>query len=345
MDGFDLEVGAYSKAGQNLAYTQFAESQIPNYWAYARTYALADNMFADWKGASFANGLFNVAAQAGGYDSSIGNRSVNNNPISAADPNLSRYGCDSPPDTQTGMLAANGTLTALFPCFRFNSLPQELSANKVSWRQYADQGAKSFVHVGIDALAPVRYSPLWNNLRPLAQFSKDAAAGTLPAVSWVEGIQTEHPIHTACDGENESVGLINSVMNGPDWASTAIFVSWDEWGGFYDHVAPPQLNNVSYGFRVPLLAISPWTKLGSTPGGGGSISHTFYSFASILRFIEDDWALPTLTPQDGGAKNLMDMFDFSSAQRPALLLQTRTCTALSTQQQQQWAAETRHGDD
>jgi phospholipase C len=107
---------------------------------------------------------------------------------------------------------------------------------------------------------------------------------------------------------------------------------WDEWGGFYDHVVPPQLDGVSYGFRVPLLVVSPFTKKGSAANGGYT-SHTMYSALSVLKFIETNWSVPSLTPKDSAANNMMDLFAFppnrTSALRPATVLPTHACSALT----------------
>jgi phospholipase C len=110
-----------------------------------------------------------------------------------------------------------------------------------------------------------------------------------------------------------------------------IFIVWDEWGGYYDHVAPPQVDGLSYGFRVPFIAISPYSVHG-TSSDGGSISSTLYSQGSILKFIEDNWSLPSLTPVDAGANDMVGMFDFSGTPNQPLILQPRTCTALTPAQ-------------
>jgi phospholipase C len=342
MDGFDKEQGAFSAKGQNLAYTQMSQSQIPNYWAYAAHYELGDRFFAGWKGASFTNGLFEVSAQAGQYDASIGYRSVYGNPISQSRPHLNAWGCDDPIDTQVAMIAPNGTFSESRPCFDFPTLANVLTANHVSWRSYADPS--NFVHVGLDAIRSVRDDPgMWANIRTMQQFAADAAAGTLPAVSWVTMPSSEHPVQTTCAGENESTQVINSLTSGPEWSSTAVFMAWDEWGGFYDHVKPPQTGMYSYGFRVPLLVFSPYTKPGKS-SDGGSVNHTFYSQESELKFAEVNWNLPALTPRDKAANNMLDLFDFTQ-KRPPLLLKTHPCPALTAAQQATLNQEEASGDN
>jgi phospholipase C len=329
MDGFDTESGAISATGTDLAMTQMSESQIPDYWAYAKTYALGDHMFSDFKGASMANNLFEFAAQAGQFDAAMGHQSVYSTPHSQyGTKSPYPWGCDDPPDTFVWTIAQDNSQSAMFPCFPFRAMPNVLSDNGLSWRVY--RGSADQQHNVLDALSQVRYNPaLWSNNRPLKEFTSDASTGQLPAVSWIVSTQSDHPPQSACAGENEAISQVNAIMSGPDWSSTAIFMYWDEWGGFYDHVAPPQVDNVSYGFRVPLLVISPYTKVG-TSANGGYISHTFYSFESILKFIEQNWSLPNLTPRDANANSMADMFDFSgTTRRPTLRLQKRSCTPLT----------------
>jgi phospholipase C len=281
-----------------------------------------------------------VAAQAGREDPTLNYYSVAGIPQSPTKPNQIRWGCDAAPDTLVNMLSATGQRGAHFPCFGFKSLPDELQATGVSWAYYADQTSMSSVHMGVAAMSSVRYDPVkWANVRTLSSFIPDAQAGRLPAVTWVTGDHLDHPVHTGCEGENEASTFINAVMSGPDWSSTAIFMTWDEWGGFYDHVAPPQKDNISYGFRVPIVAISPFTKTGPS-AGGGYVSHLFYSFGSLLKFAEVNWNLPSLTTRDAGANSLMDFFDFSGVPpRPAVLTQILACHPLTPQEQLIWKGE------
>jgi phospholipase C len=334
MDGFDLERNAYSKTGQPLALSQMYAGDIPNYWAYASHYGLADRFFAAWKGASFTNNLYEMAAQAGIYDPTLNGRTVYSIPRTPTGTAFRYWGCDSQSDAYVRMLdPTTGGMTSMFPCFNFSALPNELANNGVSWHFYNTAGVQS-VHNPLDALKPVRYDPsLWSKVVPTNQFLTDATNGTLPSVSWIVGSQLEHPPASTCKGENQTVSYVNAIMNGPDWSTTAIFVVWDEWGGFYDHVPPPQLDAISYGFRVPLIAISPYTKAGSL-ADGGSVSSTMYSHESILKFIEDNWGLPSMTPADGRANDMMDMFDFSRTPNPKLILPMRTCPSLTASAKQ-----------
>ena len=331
MNGFDLERNAFSEEDYPLVYSQMSESQIPNYWAYARRYGLGDNFFHDYQGASFANNLFRFAAQTGREDPSAGFRAATGLPSGISREGRARLGCDEPPDFIVDMTAPSGAKSSAWPCFSFEALPNILNEFGVSWRAYADkEDENSFPFITLNAIAKVRYDPaLWSNVVALDQFEIDAANGNLPSVSWVQPVNTEHPGNSeACAGENESVQLINAVMNGPDWSSTAIIITWDEWGGFYDHVAPPIVDNLSFGFRVPALVISPWVKYG---GGsdGGYISSVFYSHGSPLKLIETNWNLPSLNSRDGSANDMLDFFNFGQTPKAPLILSQHGCPPLT----------------
>ncbi|MBV8950459.1 MAG: phospholipase, partial [Actinobacteria bacterium] len=130
----------------------------------------------------------------------------------------------------------------------------------------------------------VRADHQLHNIQPLGGFYQAASAGTLPAVSWVvpSGAVSEHPPAAVSFGQSYVTSLVNAVMSGPDWKSTAIFLSWDDWGGFYDHVVPPTVDGNGYGLRVPAMVISPYAKR-------GFIDHQTLSHDAYLKFIEDDF--------------------------------------------------------
>jgi phospholipase C len=133
-------------------------------------------------------------------------------------------------------------------------------------------------------------------------------------------VDSEHNSTNVCVGENWTTAQINAVMSGPDWASSVIVVSWDDYGGFYDHVAPQNIDALGEGFRVPLLVISPFT----TP----HITHNQYEFASVLKLAEEAFHLPSLGQSDVSAGDLMTDLDLTQ-QNPPLLLQQRTCPTAS----------------
>jgi phospholipase C len=148
-----------------------------------------------------------------------------------------------------------------------------------------------------------------------------AKSGDLPAVSYLvpPSDWNEHPKaggRSMCAGENWTVRHINAIMNGPDWNRTAIFITWDDFGGFYDHVKPPLVDAFGLGPRMPLLVISPYAKR-------GSIDHTTYEFSSMLSFIEHRWDLDPLTKRDANANDMFGAFDWHQKPRPPLILNRR----------------------
>jgi phospholipase C len=217
--------------------------------------------------------------------------------------------------------ASNGSTSLQEACFNFQTLADELDARGYSWRYYAPPASTGgYIWSTFDAIKHIRYGPDWKYVVPAAQFMTDAASGNLPTVSWIvtPARVSEHAPASVCVGENWTVQMLNSLMRGPDWSSTAIFLTWDDFGGFYDHVAPQQIDGYGLGFRVPLLVISPYARK-------GFIDHTQYEFSSMLRFAEDELGLPTLTNRDKAANDMMGAFNFNQSARPPLLLRQRTC--------------------
>jgi phospholipase C len=297
MDKFDVISG-----GTWNAYKQATPQEIPNYWAYARRFTLADRYFTSVHGPSLPNHLFAITAQSGGAIDNGGN------PGSGTD-------CEGGLWGTVTVIDEHGNYSQQPPCFYFKTMPEDLEEAGISWRYYAEGGG--FLSV----MGNIRHSAMWaENIMAPAQFIADAKGGHLPAVSWLlpPGEYSEHPPGSMCEGENWTVSVLNAVMQGPDWDSTAVFVTWDDFGGFYDHVAPPQVDQFGLGPRVPLLIISPYAK-------AGHVSHTVYDHSSVLKFIETRYNVQPLTSRDAAASNMLDSFDFSGSPRPPLLLQPRTC--------------------
>ena len=157
----------------------------------------------------------------------------------------------------------------------------------------------------------------WSQLVDSSEFYTDAANGNLPQVSWVvpSDAVSEHPPSSMLDGMSYVTGLINAVMQSPEWSSTAIFLAWDDWGGIYDHVPPPVVDEFGYGLRVPGMIISPYSRQ-------GFIDHQTYSFDSWLRMIELRFGTMPLTARDTEAADMMDAFDFNQSPRPPMVLPT-----------------------
>jgi phospholipase C len=305
MDKFDK----VSMGSDLTGYSQMHEADIPNYFAYARQFVLADRMFSSLTGPSFPNHLYTMAAQSGG---------AIDNPIK--NPN-GAWGCDSDDTATVPVKDTSGNVTQRFPCFDFQTIVDSLQAAGISWKYYAPGfGQSGYNWSTLDAVKHIRNGSLWStNVVAETQFVTDAQAGNLPAVSWiVSGTTSEHPPDSTCRGENWTIQQINAIMQGPDFGSTAIFLTWDDFGGFYDHVPPPGLDQFGLGPRVPLLIISPYARR-------GVISHTQYEFASFLALLETRFKLAPLTGRDQTANNMTDSFDFNQSPQPPFPLTTRTC--------------------
>ena len=310
MDRFDI-VPSGNINGQYLAYSQLTSSDIPNYYAYARKFVLADHMFSSAHGDSFENHLYTIAAQDGGV--------ISKKPKVAQS---LRWGCDSTPDFQLQALdVVTGVISEVFPCFDFQTLADSLDNAGISWKYYAPpQDQAGYTFSTYDQINHIRNSPLWTqHVVPDTQFATDAANGQLAAVSWVvTGARNEHPPSSTCLGENWTVTQLNALMQGADWSTSAVFLTWDDPGGFFDHVPVPPVDVFGLGPRVPLLIISPYAR-------SGYISHTQYEFSSVLKFIEERFNLPALTARDANANDMMDSFNFNQPPLSSLILTPQTC--------------------
>ena len=169
--------------------------------------------------------------------------------------------------------------------------------------------------VGVSSVRAVRYGPDWKNvISPQTHILTDAYAGELPGVAWVtpDWQDSDHTGSGDDRGPSWVTSVVNAIGESPDWNSTAIFVLWDDWGGWYDNVAPPQLDFRGLGLRVPCIVISPYAR-------SGYVSHTQYEYGSILKTVEEIFGLGPIGPTSRGftdtrAASMLDVFDFT--QRP-----------------------------
>jgi phospholipase C len=329
MDRFDL-VTAGSTNGDYLGFQQLHQADIPNYWKYAQNFVLGDAMFSALQGASFPNHLYAIAAQSGG----VWNNTLQLNGKGQI------WGCDAKPNAQVPAMDLSRIVTKPFPCFDFQTLADLLDGAGLSWKFYAPPaGTAGYVFSTYDAINHIRNTSLWTeHVVPDTQFAIDAAAGNLPNVAWVVttgkssfgsngngGTQidnNEHPPGSVCSGENWTVAQLNALGQGPNWSSSAVFLTYDDFGGFYDHVPPPALDIYGLGPRVPLLIISPYAR-------AGYISHTTYELSSVLKFAEQVFGLPSLNQRDLIANDMTDSFDFTQSPRSPLILTPRTCPLIS----------------
>ncbi|HVI07903.1 MAG TPA: alkaline phosphatase family protein [Candidatus Binatia bacterium] len=313
MDKFDQQYQC-SIAGDDLCLSQLLQADIPNYWSYAQTFALADAAFSSLHGVSFPNHLYTIGAQSGG---------AIDNPLNTSN----TWGCDSASGSTVPVLSSQGYLSYVYPCFDFSTLADSMDSAGLSWRYYAPAfGDGGYGWSAMDAINHIRNTSLWTtNVVSPTQFISDAQSGNLPALAWVTPpyVDSEHPRGTSvCVGENWTVTMINAVMQGPDWDTTAILLTWDDYGGFYDHVDPPQVDMFGLGPRVPWVLISPYAK-------PQYISHTTYEFSSFLKTVEERFSLPPLTNRDAEANDLLDSFDFTQSPLPPLVLSPRSCPLVS----------------
>lgn len=308
----------------HLAWAQYAESDIPNYWKYARTFALADRYFAGMLGPSFPGHTFLIAAQAGW--------ALGNPPTHV--PSSVNWGCDQPAaDTVATLQGGTCTTADVAPCFDIPAVPDVLPPG-VTWKFYGTNfyGVDPHPWSMFDAIKHIRNGDGWKNVVDAREFISDIDNGTLPNVTWLvdQDLNDEHPaVGEICPGENWTVSRINRLMRSEYWSHTAILFTMDDFGGWVDHVPPPRqygcdaTHPYGLGFRLPLIVISPYAK-------PGFVFHEQAEQASVPRFIERIFgapALSTLDPaaQDGQANDLLGAFDFKQAPLPPLVLDLRQC--------------------
>jgi phospholipase C len=258
-------------------------ADIPNYWAYARNFVLQDHMFEPTASWSLPAHLFMVSAWSASCSQPL-------DPLSCTS---SLQNPDHDRQRPAGPL----------PDYGWTDITYLLHKHHISWRYYVAQGTQPDCDDDSIACAPkpqnVGTPEIWNplpdfvtvhadgqlgNIQPLSSFYAAARSGQLPAVSWIDpnGKVSEHPPALVSVGESYVTSLIDAIMRSRDWKSTAIFLSWDDWGGFYDHVVPPSVDANGYGLRVPGLVISPYARR-------GYIDRQTLSFDAYLTFIEDDF--------------------------------------------------------
>jgi phospholipase C len=312
--------------------------EIPNYWTYASEFVLQDHMFEPTDSWSLPSHLFMVSAWSASSTTPLDPMSFHSNLLNA----------DS----------SDATLPTT-PGFGWTDVTYLLHAQGVSWAYYVDQGYQPDSDDGLPLFTAkpqkVGVPEIWNplpdfldvhqdqqlgNIKPASAFFRAARTGTLPAVCWVvpNSKDSEHPPALVSTGQTWVTSLINAVMRSPDWSSSAIFVSWDDWGGFYDHVMPPQVDENGYGLRVPGLVISPYAK-------PGYIDHQVLSFDAYLKFIEDDFlggarldpatdgrpdSRPSVRENAAILGDLANDFDFTQPPRPPLILPLHPFTDSAT---------------
>ncbi|MGC2476953.1 MAG: alkaline phosphatase family protein [Candidatus Sulfotelmatobacter sp.] len=311
------------------AYIEYVrESDVQPYFRMAEQYAFGDRMFQTNQGPSFPAHQFIISGSSAPTASSAS--FLAENPENTAVP---RAGCIAPPGESVGVIDAKGRESLMFPCTEHPTLTDELNKEVISWKYYTPSAGSIWTAPNaIEHMCGPNASPphatacvgsdwkqhvvLYSKQNP-APILTDIANSQLPAVSWVipAGQNSDHAGGSYAEPNNGGpswvASIVNAIGNSQYWANTAIVVTWDDWGGWYDHVPPFKMVNdgVSwgsgyvYGFRVPLIVISPYAR-------PSYISHVNHDFGSILHMVEENFGLPSLGYADSYADDLSDCFNF-----------------------------------
>jgi phospholipase C len=319
-------------------------AEIPNYWTYAKDFVLDEHMFEPVKSWSLPDHLYLVS----GWSAKCQNAS----PMSCVNNIAGPYAAGQFDRAVDQELTTGTTSIDL----AWTDVTWLLFEHHVSWAYYVQTGtqpdcdndsAETCAPVAQSAQTPGIWNPLplfgdvhsdhqLDNVQSLDSYFAAARAGTLPSVSWItpSNPDSEHPPASVHQGQAYVTSIINAAMESPDWNSTAIFLSWDDWGGFYDHVVPPAVDQNGYGLRVPSLVVSPYAKR-------GYLDHQILSSDAYLKFIEDDFLggarlnpatdgrpdpRPDVREDEAILGNLEQDFDFSQTPRAAVLLATNPPT-------------------
>lgn len=309
MDGFYLATQKWRPSdAPTYPYSYLNPSVVKPYWTMAQQYVLADKMFATEWGPSFTAHIDLIAATT--FLNSQRTLALVDEPSEAP------WGCDAPQGTTTPTLdsAKHRNATGPFPCFPgFATLAKPLDNAHVDWKFYAPPlDSLGNIYSTFDSIKWVRYGSDWQNIiSPQTQILLDAGKpGGLASVTWVvpTGLDSDHPGQNSDTGPSWVGDIVDAIGQSPNWNDTAIVVLWDDWGGWYDHVPPPQLDYLGLGFRVPMIVISPYAKQ-------GYVTHVQYEFGSVVKFIENVFNLPSLGSSDKRANGLSDAFNFSQQPR------------------------------
>ncbi|MEO6982590.1 MAG: alkaline phosphatase family protein [Edaphobacter sp.] len=292
----------------NFAYEAYAyvpQSDVQAYWNLAAAYTLGDRMFQSNTGPSFVAHQYMIAGQSG---------NASENPTGRI------WGCAAASNARVALVGPNGTdLPGVFPCFDYSTMADLLDAKHITWRYYAPGSTDGFFIISaFQAIRHIRYGKDWTThvISPETKVLTDIKNGELAQVTWVvpSWAHSDHP-GSGNEGPDWVASITNAIGASRFWNSTAIFIAWDDWGGWYDHVDPPQIDQMGLGFRVPLLVVSPYARR-------GYISHVTHESSGFLTYIERNFGLPSLGARDAIADDFFDCFDYT--QKPQSYMQVHT---------------------
>jgi phospholipase C len=294
-------------------------SDVAPYFQLARQYTFGDRMFQTNQGPSFPAHQFILAGTSA--------PTATSDLFASENPNGGAAGCAAPSTAWVRLIDPSGKESSTtYPCFEHRTLPDRLDRAGITWKYYTP--SRNSIWTAPNAIkhlcGPVGSEcagPLWVKHVELhkAQILTDISAGQLPAVSWVipTGQASDHAGVSDGSGPSWVASVVNAIGGSAYWSNTVVIITWDDWGGWYDHVPPPQVINDGsswgsgyvYGFRVPLIVVSPYAKK-------AHVSHVQHDFGSILKFVEEIYGLPSLGYADERADDLSDCFNFSQTPSP-----------------------------
>ena len=306
MDGADLvPVGCAAGAvGCPPADPQFKyvnPAEVAPYFQLAEKYAFGDRMFQTNQGPSFPAHQFIISGTSA--------PTATSDLFAAENPHVpvggGGVGCTAPAEEFVLMIDPTGAeSTSQYPCFEHPTLVDELDTKSISWKYYTPTPGS--IWTGPNAIQHLRMGSDWTNnvITPSTQILTDITNNQLPAVSWVipTAAASDHALSNDGSGPSWVASIVNAIGNSAYWSNTAIIITWDDWGGWYDHVAPKITNSYEYGFRVPLIVVSPFAK-------PAYVSHVTHDFGSALKFIEEVFQVPALGYADTPADDLSDCFN------------------------------------
>lgn len=311
MNGFNqAEGGCHGKCPPEdlRAYSYVRREDVEPYFVMAMRYTFGDRMFQTNQGPSFPAHQYLISGTSTPESGSLYRAAEN--PRGAPG---EKGGCDSPAGTFVRLIDPQGREdTSVFPCFERSTLADLVEARHLSWRYYQQSPGPGYWNA-FNAITHIWNGPHFSQhvITPSAQVLTDIAAGKMANVTWVTPPvrASDHPGWSNGSGPSWVAAVVNAIGKSKYWDDSVIFVTWDDWGGWYDHVKPPVYNAYELGFRVPLIVISSYARQ-------GYVSHRQYEFGSILKFAEQTFGLGTLGATDVRAGDVNDCFDFGSPPRP-----------------------------